>query len=165
MELTLLPSILAPSNAVAPGDTRPAKAEEDSKARAVATDYESFFISMYLETMFSGVETEGVFGGGQAEIGRQNSREVGLDKARIHIPYCFAVSAAAADERAERRFIEDNHGSFAANGDGGTAHLAGGEKFQRAAPGEGICRQRHHIERQLSGARHLGALGPVIITL
>lgn len=37
------------------------------KARKTAQDFEAFFVSMYLETMFSGIKTDGPFGGGHAE--------------------------------------------------------------------------------------------------
>jgi Rod binding domain-containing protein len=36
-------------------------------ARKTAVEFEGFFIAMALENMFSGIETEGLFGGGQGE--------------------------------------------------------------------------------------------------
>ena len=39
----------------------------DEQINAVAEDFEAFFISMMMETMMSGVETNGPFGGGQGE--------------------------------------------------------------------------------------------------
>ena len=38
-----------------------------NKARDAAVEFEGFFISMALETMFSGIETNGLFGGGHGE--------------------------------------------------------------------------------------------------
>ncbi len=37
------------------------------KAEAAAEDFEAFFLSKMVETMFEGVSTEGMFGGGHAE--------------------------------------------------------------------------------------------------
>lgn len=37
------------------------------EAREAAESFEGFFISMFLESMFSGIKTDGPFGGGQAE--------------------------------------------------------------------------------------------------
>jgi flagellar protein FlgJ len=37
------------------------------KAKAAAVEFEGFFIATALETMFSGIETEGLFGGGHGE--------------------------------------------------------------------------------------------------
>lgn len=62
-----LPQAQAPIASLASNGAASAKALRDSKAQKVAEDYESFFITMYLESMFQGVETEGLFGGGQAE--------------------------------------------------------------------------------------------------
>ncbi|MDP6429724.1 MAG: rod-binding protein [Rhodospirillales bacterium] len=56
-----------PNVAITAANTPPADGKDNSAARKVAEDYEAFFISMYLDTMFSGVETDGLFGGGQAE--------------------------------------------------------------------------------------------------
>jgi Rod binding domain-containing protein len=39
----------------------------EAKARAVAQDFESFFISAMLETMSSGLDVDPVFGGGHGE--------------------------------------------------------------------------------------------------
>jgi Rod binding domain-containing protein len=36
-------------------------------ARKTAVEFEGFFIAMALESMFSGIETEGLFGGGHGE--------------------------------------------------------------------------------------------------
>ena len=41
--------------------------KESAEARKVAQDFEAFFIGMYIETMFSGIETDGAFGGGHGE--------------------------------------------------------------------------------------------------
>jgi Rod binding domain-containing protein len=37
------------------------------KARKAAVEFEGFFIAMALENMFSGIETDGLFGGGHGE--------------------------------------------------------------------------------------------------
>jgi Rod binding domain-containing protein len=37
------------------------------KAREAAVEFEGFFIAMALESMFSGIETDGLFGGGHGE--------------------------------------------------------------------------------------------------
>ena len=37
------------------------------KAREAAVEFEGFFIASALESMFSGIETDGLFGGGQGE--------------------------------------------------------------------------------------------------
>ena len=58
MELTPILAAAPPANAAG---------LENAKARKVAEDYEAFFISMYLDSMFSGLETDGMFGGGNAE--------------------------------------------------------------------------------------------------
>lgn len=42
-----------------------AKARRDPEA--AAKDFESFFIANMLDQMFAGIETDGVFGGGEAE--------------------------------------------------------------------------------------------------
>ena len=38
-----------------------------AKAEAAAKDYESIFISQFLGSMFSGIKTDGIMGGGQGE--------------------------------------------------------------------------------------------------
>jgi Rod binding domain-containing protein len=37
------------------------------KARKAAVEFEGFFLAMALENMFSGIETDGLFGGGHGE--------------------------------------------------------------------------------------------------
>ena len=37
------------------------------KARAAAVKFEAFFLGQFLESMFAGVRTDGMFGGGNAE--------------------------------------------------------------------------------------------------
>lgn len=37
------------------------------KARAAAEKFEAFFLGQFLESMFAGVRTDGMFGGGNAE--------------------------------------------------------------------------------------------------
>lgn len=43
------------------------KAFDVNEAKAAAEDFEAFFVSRMLESMFEGVSTEGMFGGGPAE--------------------------------------------------------------------------------------------------
>lgn len=38
-----------------------------NKAKEAATDFEAFFLSRMMESMFDGVSTSGMFGGGHAE--------------------------------------------------------------------------------------------------
>ncbi len=40
---------------------------DDAALRKVAEEFEGFFVSQMLEQMFSGIETDGLFGGGQGE--------------------------------------------------------------------------------------------------
>ncbi|MFL2687069.1 MAG: rod-binding protein [Alphaproteobacteria bacterium] len=55
------------------GQKPPSVTEENSKqmdqaqVRKAAEDVEAFFISMVFESMFSGIKTDGAFGGGQGE--------------------------------------------------------------------------------------------------
>ncbi len=37
------------------------------KARKTAEEFESFFLSQFIETMSAGISTDGIFGGGQGE--------------------------------------------------------------------------------------------------
>ena len=43
------------------------KSVEEEKIAQTAEDFEAFFITKSLESMFEGVSTDGMFGGGQAE--------------------------------------------------------------------------------------------------
>lgn len=43
------------------------KTKSLEEAKAVAQDFEAFFLSKMTELMFEGISTEGVFGGGHAE--------------------------------------------------------------------------------------------------
>ena len=43
------------------------KAMSKEEARAAAQDFEAFFLSKMAETMFEGISTDGMFGGGNAE--------------------------------------------------------------------------------------------------
>ena len=40
---------------------------DPAKARAAAEEFEAFFIGQFFEHMFSGIRTDGMFGGGQGE--------------------------------------------------------------------------------------------------
>lgn len=44
-----------------------AKTFSEAEARETAQDFEAFFLSKMMETMFDGISTEGMFGGGHAE--------------------------------------------------------------------------------------------------
>jgi peptidoglycan hydrolase FlgJ len=52
----------APAMSAAPRATGDA-----AKAAAASKEYESVFISQFLGSMFSGIKTDGMFGGGQGE--------------------------------------------------------------------------------------------------
>lgn len=45
----------------------PQGTSDPKKARAAAESFEAFFIGQYLEHMFAGIRTDGMFGGGQGE--------------------------------------------------------------------------------------------------
>jgi len=45
----------------------PQTTNDPTKARAAAEKFEAFFIGQYFEHMFSGIRTDGMFGGGQGE--------------------------------------------------------------------------------------------------
>ncbi len=51
----------------APLAPAPKATADAAKAEAAAKDYESIFISQFLGSMFSGIPTDGVTGGGQGE--------------------------------------------------------------------------------------------------
>jgi Rod binding domain-containing protein len=62
----------APNAVLAPGApvaTQPTTGTTPNRiaARGAAEDFESFFLSQSLESMFAGVETNSLFGGGQGE--------------------------------------------------------------------------------------------------
>jgi flagellar protein FlgJ len=44
-----------------------AKGHSEDATRKTAVDFEGFFIAMAMESMFSGIETDGLFGGGHGE--------------------------------------------------------------------------------------------------
>ena len=52
---------------MAPQATAPKPTASESKADWAAKEYESVFISQFLGSMFSGIKTDGVTGGGQGE--------------------------------------------------------------------------------------------------
>jgi len=58
----MLQSALQPSQATASRD-----ATKADHAREVAEDFEAFFITMFLESMWAGIPTDGLMGGGQGE--------------------------------------------------------------------------------------------------
>ncbi len=47
--------------------TAPRPTADAGKAAAAAKDYESVFIAQFLGSMFSGIKTDGITGGGQGE--------------------------------------------------------------------------------------------------
>ena len=63
--------ILAQSNALyglnAKAPVISSKETDPAKAEAAAQDFEAFFLSRMCESMFEGVSTDGIFGGGHAE--------------------------------------------------------------------------------------------------
>ncbi len=64
-EIAALPALTDPSlTRAAPRIPRGATPEE---VRKVAEDFESFFVSQMFQHMFSGIETDGPFGGGHGE--------------------------------------------------------------------------------------------------
>lgn len=65
MELTSAPpldSLMTARTGQAPSAT-----SDPHAARKAAEEFEGFFIAMFVETMFSGIKTDGMFGGGHAE--------------------------------------------------------------------------------------------------
>lgn len=60
---------LQPRDALAAGLRAPAPAETKNlkAARAAAEDFEAFFLTQVFEQMFTGVEPDAMFGGGQGE--------------------------------------------------------------------------------------------------
>ena len=67
-EIALTPppiDVLAARKAKLPGDV--ASIQTRAQAEAVAQQFERMFIAEMLQPMFSGVETDGPFGGGQGE--------------------------------------------------------------------------------------------------
>ena len=50
-----------------PQAARPGATADSAKAAKAAKEYEGVFIAQLLGTMFSGIKTDGMFGGGQGE--------------------------------------------------------------------------------------------------
>lgn len=46
---------------------KPGQTQSAAQARKAAEEFEAYFISQTMETMFSGIPTDGPFGGGHAE--------------------------------------------------------------------------------------------------
>lgn len=59
--------ILATSALLQANATAPSVSRDLAKAEKSAEDFEAFFLTKMMETMFDGVSTEGMFGGGHAE--------------------------------------------------------------------------------------------------
>ena len=57
-------AMLAQQTSLAPA---PRATADAAKADAAAKEYESVFISQFLGSMFSGIQTDGITGGGQGE--------------------------------------------------------------------------------------------------
>jgi len=53
--------------ATAAQQPKPKKTADPAKAKAAAQKFEAFFISQFIQSMFSGIRTDGMFGGGQGE--------------------------------------------------------------------------------------------------
>ena len=53
--------------ALAQGLQRPGAKANPEALKAAAQDFESFFLTSMMEQMFAGIETDGMFGGGQGE--------------------------------------------------------------------------------------------------
>ena len=60
----ILPPQIGPQTAAPPATNATAQA---SAAQKTATDFEAFFLSQVFENMFSGVNTDPLFGGGNGE--------------------------------------------------------------------------------------------------
>jgi Rod binding domain-containing protein len=51
----------------AAGRPQPKPTTDPVKAKAAAEEFEAFFIGQFLEHMFAGIRTDGMFGGGHSE--------------------------------------------------------------------------------------------------
>lgn len=49
------------------GSPAPKATSDPVKARAAAEQFEAFFLGQFLESMFAGIRTDGMFGGGNGE--------------------------------------------------------------------------------------------------
>jgi flagellar protein FlgJ len=58
-------SQLALQAATAP--KQPAKTQDPARAREAAEEFEALFLAQMIEHMFTGIETDGLFGGGHGE--------------------------------------------------------------------------------------------------
>ena len=56
---------------MAPQAAAPKPTVSEAKAEWAAKEYESVFISQFLGSMYSGIKTDGVTGGGQGEESRE----------------------------------------------------------------------------------------------
>lgn len=69
--MTAIPAFITPAGLErqhGPEDTQKTRLEEAKQhAREQAEEFESVFLHMFVEQMFSGIETEGPFTGGSAE--------------------------------------------------------------------------------------------------
>lgn len=66
--MNALPATLLDANPSAARPTPdPARTDDPAKARAAAQEFEAFFLSQVLQSMFEGIKTDGMFGGGPAE--------------------------------------------------------------------------------------------------
>ena len=67
--MNTLPVTLLDTNAALSGGRTPAPAQtnDPSIARAKAEEFEAFFLSQVLESMFKGIKSDGMFGGGHGE--------------------------------------------------------------------------------------------------
>ncbi len=58
---------IALDHAAAGAGPRPVKTADAAAARKSAQEFEAFFVAHFLEQMFAGIATDGMFGGGHAE--------------------------------------------------------------------------------------------------
>lgn len=60
-------TLLDTNSALAGRPPVPMRTNDPATARAAAEEFEAFFLSQVLDTMFKGIKSDGMFGGGQAE--------------------------------------------------------------------------------------------------
>ncbi len=63
-----LPATLLDTNSALAGRPPvPVRTSDPATARAVAEEFEAFFLSQVLDSMFKGIKSDGMFGGGHGE--------------------------------------------------------------------------------------------------
>jgi len=73
------------------------KVQTREEARAVAEEFESVFLSTMLDTMFSGIKTDGYFGGGHAE---------GIYRSMLNQEYAKAITRSGGIGIADQVYAE-----------------------------------------------------------